>query len=965
MWTERFHDLMPYRIHDVLLVSSDYDAYVIEEDGRLSDRFLAECSELNLLALPRLIHVSTAAEALKKLEQRRFDLVLTTMRLEDPGVRSLSVRVKLGYPTLPVVLLVLDEFELRRLYSTPLPTVDRVFLWTGDTRIMLALTKLLEDALNVEEDTRAGVQAIIVVEDSVRRYSTFLAMLYSELLLQSQTLVAEGVNAAHRVLRMRARPKILLATNYEEAQHAYQRYRDHVLAVITDVQFPREGQMDEEAGFRLLQEVRADQSELPVFIQSANPDAQARAWEVGAHYADKNSPTLLREIRTFFKETLGFGDFVFRLPDRTEIARARDMYEMERILLTVDPRSLHYHAAHNHLNVWLRARSMFDLADRVEDVQVQDFPNLEDMRAHLVGLIRETAEREEAGVVADFASERVGATRAFVKVGQGSIGGKGRSIAFLNHLLASQNLQVGSLAIRIPRTVVLATDEFDRYLETHGLDNVHAARQAGPRIKKRFMGCDLHPELLAALRTATRSFTGPLAVRSSSLLEDSQHQSCAGIYETVLVPNNQEDLELRLAALSRAVRSVYASTFSNRARAYLETTPFSMEEERMAIVIQELVGSRHGPRFYPDISGVALSYNFYPVGPQEPEEGVVLLALGLGHTIVQGGRSVRFCPRHPKVVPYMDNPSEFLKYSQTDFYAVDLERSFEEALQAYDLSEAERDGTLAHVGSVYSHDDDQLRENLRLPGRRVVTFNNLLKWNSIPLAESLDRVLGALRRGVGSPVEIEFAVDLSEPCLYLLQVRPLSEPVTDLPVSIEGYAPDSVLAWSPRSMGHGVVSGLADVLWVECEDLEPSRTESVAVDISRYNAALAAEKRPYLLIGPGRWGSSDPSLGIPVGTTDITGARAILELPFADREVEPSVGSHFFHELTSMRVGYLYVPRDARLDREWLGRQEPVSRSGPVVHLCFQQPLAVVLDGRRRQALVLKPGATPAPASEE
>lgn len=985
-WILKFHDLMPHRIREVLLVSSDYDAFVIEEDGRLSERLFVEYSELNLVTAPRIIHAATPAEALRILKTRRIDLVLTTMRADDPGVRNLAQRVKSQFPELPVVLLVLDEFELRRLSHRTLPRgLDRVFLWTGDTRIMLAILKVIEDSLNVEEDTSGtGVQVIIVVEDSVRRYSTFLAQLYGEMMLQSQSLVAEGVNALHRMLRMMARPKILLATSYEEAWDLFQRYEKHVLALITDIQFPRNGVPDDAAGFELTRAMRQVHPNMPVLLQSANPANAEPARGLGVAYADKNSPTLLREIRSFLREWLGFGDFVFRLPDRTEIGRARDMYELEQVLRTVDIRSLYYHASHDHFNVWLRARSMFELADEVEGIRASEYQDHEKLRAYLVEVLHRAARQEQEGVVADFSWRAVGPARHFVKIGTGSIGGKGRGIAFLHSMLVRHDLSdaVAGLAVRIPRTVVVSTDEFDRFLEHNGLDTVHAARLPEEEVERRFRESELPRTLSVDLRAATLDMQGPLAVRSSSLLEDSQHQSCAGIYDTCILPNNHPDPEVRFRQLSQAIRRVYASTFSAKARAYLDSTPFSAEEEKMAVVIQEVVGVRREDRFYPHFSGVAQSYNYYPVGPQEPEDGVVMMALGLGHTVAEGGRSIRFSPRWPDVLPHLANARNFLKYSQTHFYAVDLSGEVPEdgdAVRLFPIRVAEKDDTFALAGSVYSPDDDQIRENLRLAGPRVVTFNNVLKWGAIPFAEVVRELLGKLRLAMGCPVEIEFAVDLADygrsappgverrtPTLNLLQIRPISEPTLDALVETEGFPPDAVLCHSNRSLGHGFMQDLHDVVYVKTDVLTMDRLSALADEIGQVNARLHAEGRCYMLIGPGRWGSSDPSLGIPVDISRITGARLIVELPFGDRDVEPSQGSHFFHELTSMRIGYLTLTRHAHaegtpdsLDWDWLHAQPSVRDTANVRHVRLEQPLHAYLDGRLRKATVLKPGSLP------
>ena len=620
------------------------------------------------------------------------------------------------------------------------------------------------------------------------------------------------------------------------------------------------------------------------------------------------------------------------------------MYELERVLRTVDGRSLLYHASNDHFNVWLRARSMFDLADYVQTIRAEDFQDIEDLRNLLVELIRLAGQEEQKGVVADFISQEDGYSRAFVKVGQGSLGGKGRGLAFLNSLLARQSVgeEFLDLLIQIPRTIVVATGEFDRYLESCGLDaRGHSPEEFRLEIARR----DLPPELLTQLRVALKTLTGPLAVRSSSLLEDSQHQSCAGIYETVLLPNSEPDLDQRLASLSRGIRRVYASMFSQRAESYLENTSFSLEQEKMAIVIQELVGDRHGTLFYPHFSGVAMSYNYYPIGPQEPEDGVALLALGLGHTVAEGGRSVRFCPRYPQILPHLASPRDFLSYAQTEFYAVDL-AARDDCLKLYDLDQAEADGALQQVGSVYSPDDDQLRENFRLAGPRVVTFNNILKWKSLPLAQALERLLEVLRRGIGSPVEMEFAVSLSHPAtLTLLQVRPLSEFAMEAPINLDSIPDDQVVCRSPRSMGHGTIE-IRHVLYVKSQT--PGDLKAIAREIGTFNKELASQG--YLLIGPGRWGSSDPSLGIPVDTSQITGARTIVELPFLDRIVEPSVGSHFFHELTSLRIGYLYV--EGHLDWEWLRAQPSAGETDAVRHVALAEPLYVLMDGRKRQAVV-------------
>lgn len=944
-WAERFHDLMAHRVRDVLLVSSDYDAFVLEEDGRLRDRLFVEYSELNLVTMPNLVHVSTAAEAMEALRQRRFDLVLTTLRAEDPGVRRLSARIKEEFSELPTVLLVLDEVELKRLRARPqTDSLDRIFLWTGDTRILLAIIKLTEDALNVAQDTsKTGVQVIIVVEDSVRYYSSFLALLYSELMVQSQSLIAEGLNSLHKLLRMRARPKILLASTYEEAEQYHQAYQDHVLALISDVQFPRGGKLDPEAGLRLVRKFQSHRSDLPILLLSATAPPE-RARELGVELVEKNSPVMLRSLQKFLKDNLGFGDFVFRLPDYTEVARAKDMYELAQVISQVDARSLAYHASRGHFNVWLRARSMFELADYLAKVYLEDFSNVEDLRQFLLEAIRSAANREQIGVITDFSERTAGPPRGFVRLGQGSLGGKGRGVAFLHALVARHGLEQAfpPLEVAVPRTLALATDCFDRFLEMMvGEPNENAClRQPLPE------------PFRSQLRTALKTFSGPLAVRSSSLLEDSQHQSCAGVYETVFVSNRSEDPEERLRQLCRAIQQVYASTFSRRARDYLRSTPFTIEDEKMGVILQEVVGQAYGSRFYPHASGVALSWNHYPMGSQRPDQGVAAIALGLGHTIVGGGRGVRFAPGNPSVLPHLTSPREFLAYSQREFFALDLEQG---ELALYPISEAEKDGTLGRVASVYSADDDQFRENLRLPGPRVVTFSDILKWESLPLAQTLQALLAHAQEGMGCPVELEFALDLNVPRLYALQVRPLGDSASDLELEDGLPTEGEALLRSPQSVGHGVLRELKDVVLVTHPDPDLKLTPQIARQVAEFNQAL--EGRPYVLIGPGRWGSSDPALGIPVDVSAIGGAAAIVELPFAGRYVEPSVGSHFFHDLVTRRVGYLCLNHrgeESYFDRDWLLAQPARRKTEEVRWIHLKKGLTLYLDGKNGRAVLLR-----------
>jgi CheY-like chemotaxis protein len=978
------HDLMPNRVREVLLVSSHYDAFILEEDGRLSDRIFTEYSELNLSNAPRITHVSTGAGAMQMLSERHFDLVLTMVRIPDTDVSAFARRVKASFPRLPVILLVLTEADLGQFPGGfDAQAIDHVFWWTGDAAIMLAIIKLVEDRLNVAHDLETGVRAIIVVEDSVRYYSSFLSLLYVELMKQSESLVAEGLNDLHRLMRMRARPKVLLARTYEEAIALYDRYQESVIAIISDVRFPRRGEEDPGAGYELVKEIRAKEPDLAVLLQSAEPGSAEKAEELGTAHADKKSPHLLAEIRKFVNEALGFGDFVFRMPDRTQVARARHAYELEQLLRTVPAASIEYHASRNHFSHWLTARCMFSIAKKLRQWKVDDFGGPEAIRTFLIQLLEEARRVQQEGVITDYTSTRPGPIVQFVRVGKGSIGGKARGLGFVSSLIARHHLadRFPGLSIRIPQSVVVSTEEFDRFIEDKqilagGRDSLTHAT-----VFERCMDARLSTELRQKLRRAVATFAGPLAVRSSSMLEDSQLQPFAGIYATYMLPNNHPDPEERFGQICRAVKAVFASTFSEEARAYIARTPYSIEEEKMAVLIQEIVGQSHGARFYPHIGGVAVSYNYYPVGHQRAEDGLAMVALGLGQLIVQGGTGVHFSPSDPSILPQFGSARDYLRHSQKNFAALDLGqidvdwRSKDGATHLYELDDAETDGTLSLVGSVYSADDDALRDDLRLKGPRLVTFHNVLRWNALPLAPALVELLSLVREGMGCAVEIEFAVDAGdwgqpapvgrarrEPTLFVLQVRPQATPILDGLVEVEGYAPDQILCRTNRSLGHGIVDGIRDIVYVKRSDLQAPETPAVAEQVGQMNARLVEQKRPYLLVGPGRWGSSDPRLGIPVKWSQIAGAKVIVETSFADRVVEPSQGAHFFHNVTSFRIGYLTIADAERLtederlmDEAWLASQKIESETSEVRHVALDEPIRVLLDGRRSRGAIVKP----------
>jgi len=987
----RFHDLAPHRIREVLLVSSPYDAFILEEDGQLTEQVFFEYREVNASAPPRFTHVPTDRAALAALTERRFDLILVMTSFTGMGVNALGRRVKELRPGRPVVFLALDGKELDEAQDLVDPeAIDGTFLWSGDAHILFAIIKYVEDSQNVGHDTQKGVRVIIMIEDSPRYYSAFLGLLYKELMSQARSLSSEGVNELHRTMYMRSRPKILHATSYEDGMVLLKRHRDNILAVISDVAIPRGGKVDAHAGVDFARRAQRGSTELPVLLQSAEPSNADLAAEIHASFADKNSPTLLAEIRSFLSNRLGFGDFVFHLPDGSEVARARDLREMEKQLATIPADSVAHHASHNHFSIWLMARSEFDLAKRLRPRKASDFGGVEAMRTHLVGVLREARRSTYRGHIAELNPERF-EHDLISRTGQGALGGKARGIAFINRYLSETDQQDGdALPVKVPKMIVITTEVFDEFLDSNDLREFAVECDDDVEICRRFLAAPLPGKLIEWLDFLNSRLEGPLAIRSSSLLEDSLHQPFAGIYSTLMIPNSDPDPSQRLQELSSAVKLVYASTFSSNARAYLSSTGHLEEEEKMAVIVQRMIGRRHGSRFYPSFSGVAQSFNYYPVGPQRGNDGIVHVALGLGRMVVDGGLALRFSPKHPEVLPQFATPKSMLDASQRTFYALDMDYPCCQVdidplanVREFDLAHAERDGSLTPVGSVFSADDGQLRDDLRLPGPRVVSFNNILKHGAIPLAEALSRVIKIARRALGGPVEIEFACEMGDwglltpagtervgPELYILQMRPLGSRNLAPRIDRLEYAPEDVLCSSHSSLGHGIEKGIRDIVYVRRDRWQAAGNKAIAGEVEEFNTHLRDARRPYLLIGPGRWGTADEWLGIPVQWRQISKARVIVEASPRGYDVEPSQGTHFFQNITSLRIGYLTIPPGAKrsgdedsihngqfLDWDWLDAQPAHRETEHLRHLRFRKSLMVVLDGREGRGLIAKPGA--------
>ena len=974
-----FQNLMRLRIRDVLLVSSLYDLYLFEEDGRLYELIRNEYQGFNLSHSPELTRVSSGREAIALArEERRFDLVITTLHIDDMPAVEFARLLRATGLGIPVVLLAHDNRELKYLLLRGDTSVfDKVFIWQGDFRIIIAIIKSLEDRINVDHDTRmVGVQTVLVIEDSVRFYSSILPIIYTEILKQSQRLISEGINLTHKFLRMRARPKILLCSTYEEAWTSFQEYREFTLGVISDVDFPRAGAQDPRAGLDFAREVRAQQGDIPVLLLSNVQANEAEAHAAGASFVLKDTPMMLGEIRQFMAHQFSFGDFVFRTREGVEVGRAADLRSLEEQLTLVPEESILYHAERNHFSNWLKARTEFWLAHQLRPRKVSDYPSVEALRNDLIQSLHNYRNIRQRGIIADFTKETYDPGSSFARIGGGSLGGKARGLGFVSTLINDYNVRnrFEGVLITVPPAVVLGTDVFDQFVDENSLRRFALTCPDDGEITRRFLEATKFPEdILGGLAAFLDLMRDPLAVRSSSLLEDSQYHPFAGVYETYMLPNRHPNPLVRLNDLLNAVKKVYASTFYQSAKDYIRVTSYRLEEEKMAVIVQKMVGRAHEERFYPDFSGVARSYNFYPHPPQRPSDGIVSLALGLGKTVVDGGNAVRFSPRYPTDLIQFYSVRETLNNSQRTFFALDLdaESDFSAATRdlltkQYALDVAERDGTLRLAGGTYSAENDVVYDGLARAGTRVVTFGPLLRNRSSPLPQILELLLDMGPGGMGTPVEIEFAGNLSrtetEPMEFgMLQMRPLVVYREQEQLNVEDFDRAKLICQSDQVLGNGAIEDIRDAVVVDYHGFDRARSREVAHEVSTLNAKLLAENRPYLLVGVGRWGSLDPWLGIPVAWDQIAGARAIVETGFKELSVAPSQGSHFFQNITSFMVGYFTVNQQARqgfLDWDWLLSQEPVEQLSFTRHLRFAEPLTIRINGHLNRGVILKPEET-------
>jgi hypothetical protein len=966
-----YHDLMPFKVHEILLISTLYDAYSIEKEDRLTDNILGEYTKLSLSSVPRITGVSNLDEALEKLEERYFNMIIIMMGADTVTPLKMAQRIKGEYKHIPIYLLVNNSVIVDEMEKNPgaITGIDRMFVWNGEPKIFFSMIKLLEDRVNIENDTRiALIRLILLVEDSPKYYSRYLPLLYGSVLDQTKRMIEDvSTDELYKVLRIRIRPKILLAENYEEAMELFSRYKNFMLCVISDVKFYRKGKLDENAGVSLVEQVRSELPNLPVILQSFDRSNEETAHKLKVAFLDKNSESLMLDIKNFLSNYLGFGDFVFKDSEGNPIAIASTMEEFEKALRIIPDESLLYHAQKNHFSMWLAARGEIQVARIIHPSRIDDFSGPDEIREYLILSLRKYRQEKRRGKIVTFESDWMVDESNIVSLADGSFGGKGRGLSFINTLLYTFDVSqyTPNINLHTPRTSIIGTNEFENFMANNNLYEVVFSAKNYDEIKRRFLKAELSNQLKIRLDRLLQIYFRPLAIRSSGMLEDSIMQPFAGIFDTYMIPNAHADRSIRLQSLMNAIKLVYASVFSPTARAYVKAINFKIEDEKMAVIVQEVVGNKFENYYYPHISGVAQSYNYYPFGHINPEDGFANIAVGLGKHVVEGGKSYRFCPRYPTLINY--TLEDLVKNSQTDFLAIDLNRpdfdllsGDEAALARLDMSYAEQHGNLKHCASVYSSNNNSLITGIGQPGPRVINFPNILKYNYIPLSQTIDVVLDIVKEAFGSPCEIEFAVDLNKDAnfkasFFLLQIKPLIGNYTEYKVNLDELDLNSVILLSNTGMGNGSISNLYDVVYIKRNVFDKSMTPTMALEVEAINEKLAAEGKNFILIGPGRWGTRDRWIGIPVTWPQISNAKVIVETSLDDFPLDASSGSHFFHNVISMNVGYCSVPNNdsfARIAWSKLDELPAYNETKYFRHVRFPKPLQVKMDGTQRLIVV-------------
>lgn len=966
-----FVNLMTRRIFNVLLIANPYDAFMLEDDGRIDEKLFNEYAALSLRYPPRFTQVSTETEAWGELHRNSFDLIIVMPGTDNSDTFDIARGIKHRFQHIPLVVLTPFSHGITaRIEHEDLSDFEYVFCWLGNTDLLLSIIKLIEDKMNLDHDIEeGGVQQIILVEDNIRFYSSVLPELYKFVLQQSMEFATEALNEHQRTLRMRGRPKIVLARTYEEATTLYDRHPNNVLGVITDARYPRGGVVDPQAGVQLLAELRKRDPFLPLILESTESENALQAKAYNADFIDKNSKKMAVDLREVVKQRFGFGDFIFRDPQtHQEVMRAHNLKEMQSAILSVPAESLLYHITRNHVSRWLRSRAMFPAAEFVKQLSWEELQDIDAHRRAIFEAIVDYRRMKNQGVVAVFRRDRFDRYSNFARIGEGSLGGKGRGLAFIDNIVKHhpELNQFDNATVMIPKTVVLCTDLFEEFMDHNNLYQLALSDADDAVILDAFRRATLPASLEGDILTFIEATSSPIAVRSSSLLEDSHYQPFAGIYNTYMVPllDNRHRM---LSMLCDAIKGVYASVFFKDSKAYMQATRNVIDQEKMAVILQEVVGRQYGDRYYPSMSGVGRSLNYYPIGDERAEEGIVNLALGLGKYIVDGGQTLRICPHHPGKVLQMSDTEMALRETQTRFYALDLKNmgenfSVDDAFNLLKLSvrEADKDGALQYLASTYNPTDQVIYPGVYPEGRKIISFVGVLEHDVVPLPHLLREVLRLGQEAMRRPVEIEFAVEIdatTRSCVfYLLQIRPMVDVKSDVHINLSEIRPETILLQSNNALGHGQMDDITDVVYVKTDGYNAGNNPLIAEEISRINAKFLDRGEHYVLVGPGRWGSSDSWLGIPVKWPNISAARIIVEAGLTNYRVDPSQGTHFFQNLTSFGVGYFTINDfngDGVYNRAALDALPAVEETAHVRHVRFPHALSIKVDGKKKLGYVL------------
>ncbi|MDR0983350.1 MAG: pyruvate, phosphate dikinase [Culturomica sp.] len=971
--TERdiFQDLMAFKVKEILVISTYYDAYTIDREGQFTDKVYGEYLQVNLYTAPRFISVTSEKEALEVLNRQAIHLIIIMSGLDKETPIRTSHNIKELFPNIPQMMLVNNNSDLAYFYNIEeeiSKSIKRMFVWNGSTKVFLAMCKYIEDMVNLKNDTQLGdIRLMLIVEDSVRYYSRYLPLLYTEIMTQTQELIKKEPNNDDMslIMKIRTRPKVILVSTFEEATEIIDRYKDYLLCVISDVKYKRNGVEDENAGIDLIKYTRSVDSVIPCLLQSHDIENAKRAKEVNAEFIHKNSVTLSHDIQKYIKDKLGFGDFIFKDKNANPIDKASSIEEFKQKLYTIPDESIEYHSVRNGISMWFMARGEISLAKKLRRYPFDYFKNVDDVRQFFIHIFENSEIRKRRGRIVNFQQKIVDSNRYVIRLGKGSLGGKGRGMAFLSNFIEHVNIQklIPDLDIHIPKTAIIGVDEYDNFIEINQLIETIYFEKNYSVIKEAFLKGVISASLRNKLYSYLEVMKKPLAVRSSGLLEDSLNQPFAGVYATYLIPNNNPDIEKRLEDLEKAIKLVYASIYTQESRAYFQAVDYVIEEEKMAIIIQEVIGNEYNGKYYPNISGVAQSYNFYPFSYIQPEDGFAVIALGLGSYVVGGEKTCRFSPRYPKL--QLASIKDMARDSQKYFYAIDMSNQNynlaidgeNAAIKRYDIKEVEKDGNLNGLATVYDFLNDRILYDLSEKGIRIVNFPGILEYGDIKLPQALDILLDIFNQAMGAPVEIEFSLNIEngKPVLYLLQIKPLMKLNYNIDVKDVKVEDEHVVLKATKCMGNGKITDISDVVYIVPERFNKLKTEKIAKEVKKINQRLTETNTPYILVGPGRWGTRDPLTGIPVNWSDISKAKVIVEQGMSEFPLDASLGSHFFHNVTSMNVGYIsipYITEDSFINFDLLSDQIIVEEKEYVRHVHFRKPFTVLMSGRQQRALI-------------